>query len=73
MTPSLPIVSGKEIVQALQKNGFEKVSQKGSHFKLKRLDGRIAIVPMHNDLATGTLRSILRQAGLSVEDLYKIL
>lgn len=73
MTPSLPIVSGKEIVQALQKNGFEKVSQKGSHVKLKRLDGRIAIVPMHNDLATGTLRSILRQAGLSVEDLYKIL
>ncbi len=73
MTPSLPIVSGKEVIHAIQKIGFEKVSQKGSHVKLKRHDGKVVIVPMHNELATGTLRSILRQAGLSVEDFYKIL
>lgn len=52
--------------------GFVQVSQKGSHVKARHPDGRVTIIPMHRELATGTLRSILRQAGLSVEDFRKL-
>jgi predicted RNA binding protein YcfA (HicA-like mRNA interferase family) len=49
------------------------VSQRGSHVKLRRDDGRVVIVPMHAELARGTLRSILRQAGLSLDELTALL
>lgn len=65
--PRLPIVSGSAAVSALARLGFEQVSQKGSHVKVRNTDGRIAIVPMHRELAEGTLRSILRQAGVSAD------
>lgn len=73
MTPRLPVVSGTEAVRALEKAGFAYVSQRGSHIKLRRPDGRIAIVPMHRELAPGTLRSVLRQADLSVDDFAGLL
>lgn len=49
---------------ALRRVGFVEVSQRGSHVKLKNEVGRVVIVPMHRELAPGTLGSILRQAGL---------
>lgn len=49
---------------ALGRVGFVQVSQRGSHVKLKNQAGRMVIVPMHRELAPGTLGSILRQAGL---------
>jgi predicted RNA binding protein YcfA (HicA-like mRNA interferase family) len=63
----LPVVSGAEVVAVavLAKAGFAKVAQRGSHVKLRR-DDRTVIVPLHDTLASGTLRSILRQAGLTV-------
>lgn len=67
MSPSLPIVSGREVVRALATVGFVEVSQRGSHVKLRNEGGRTVIVPMHRELARGTLRSILRQADLTVE------
>jgi predicted RNA binding protein YcfA (HicA-like mRNA interferase family) len=67
VSPSLPIVSGRDVVRALTKAGFTEVSQRGSHVKLRNDAGRTAIVSMHRELARGTLRSILRQAGLEVE------
>lgn len=73
MSPALPSVSGNQVVGALKRVGFEQVSQKGSHAKLRHPDGRQAIVPMHRELARGTLRSILRQAGLSTEQLVELL
>jgi predicted RNA binding protein YcfA (HicA-like mRNA interferase family) len=63
----LPRVSGAEVVKALGKVGFSQVSQRGSHLKLRNADGRTVIVPLHRELANGTLASILRQAGLDRE------
>ncbi len=68
--PKLPRVSGAEAIRALARLGFEHVRQRGSHVVLKRTDANGVIgcvVPMHAELATGTLRGILKQAGVSVE------
>lgn len=46
------------------------VSQKGSHRKFKKGD-RVVIVPMHPEIAKGTLKSILQQAGMSLEELMQ--
>jgi predicted RNA binding protein YcfA (HicA-like mRNA interferase family) len=72
----LPVVSGREIVIVLTKIGFAIVGRKGSHVRLKRRRGKevlIVIVPMHRELARGTLKSILRQANLTTEDLLRLL
>ncbi len=69
----LPRLSGQEVVVALSRTGFEPVSQKGSHVKVRNAAGRSAIVPMHEELAVGTLSSILRQAGLDREEFLDLL
>jgi predicted RNA binding protein YcfA (HicA-like mRNA interferase family) len=72
----LPVVSGREIVRVLTKIGFAMAGRKGSHVRLKRRRGEevlIVIVPMHRELARGTLKSILRQANLTTEDLLRLL
>jgi len=69
VSPRLPRLSGDEVAQALLRAGFVAVSQRGSHGKLRHPDGRTAIVPIHRELAIGTLASILRQAGISAEEL----
>ncbi len=73
MSPALPQLSGAEVVRALGRAGFEQVSQRGSHVKVRHPDGRMAIVPLHRELAPGTLRSILRQAGLSTDQVRELL
>jgi len=60
-------VSGARIIRALQRLGFQLTRQTGSHARLAK-EGRRVTVPLHGSLAPGTLRSILRQAGLSLED-----
>jgi len=62
------VVSGSDVVRTLAKAGFLEVSRRGSHVKVRSEAGRTAIVPMHRELARGTLRSILRQADLTVEE-----
>ena len=74
--PKLPIVSGKEVIKALSKIGFEHVRTKGSHAILnKQTDkGKITVpVPLHKEVAKGTLKSIMKQAELSLEDLLNLL
>ncbi len=69
--PKLRRVSGREAIRALEKLGFEQVRQRGSHVVLKRqmLEGAIGcVVPLHRELAIGTLRGILRQAGVTPEE-----
>jgi predicted RNA binding protein YcfA (HicA-like mRNA interferase family) len=68
-----PVVSGAQAIRALERAGFACVSQKGSHQKLRHPDGRVAIVPVHREIAAGTLRSVLRQARLSVEEFTSLL
>ena len=72
MSPALPVVSGTQVVAALVKTGFVQVSQRGSHVKLRTAE-RVAIVPLHRELASGTLSSVLRQAGLSREEFVALL
>ncbi len=72
----LPVVSGREIIKLLTKIGFEIVGRKGSHVRLKKRRDKevlIVIVPMHRELARGTLKSILRQANMTVDDLVRLL
>jgi predicted RNA binding protein YcfA (HicA-like mRNA interferase family) len=60
----------REVQRKLEAAGFRQYSQKGSHVKFtKDVDGGllVVIVPHHREVAVGTLRSILRQAGLSIE------
>lgn len=61
-----PVLTSGQIVSALKRAGFTPVSQKGSHLKLRN-DGRSVIVPLHNEIAQGTLRSILEQADMKLE------
>jgi len=65
----LPVVSGQEIVKILTKLNFKIVGRKGSHIRLKKTNEEtlIVIVPDHQEIAKGTLRSILRQANLTPE------
>lgn len=65
MPPSLPHISGAEAIRALQKLGFVIARQKGSHIILRR-DSAGCVVPNHKELKTGTLSSVLKQAGVSV-------
>ena len=61
------------MVRALGRAGFGRVGQKGSRVKLRNEAGRTVIVPDHRELARGTLSSILRQAGLSVDEFRELL
>lgn len=75
MSPrKLPVVSGAQVVRALEKYGFESVSTRGSHCKLRQdSPRRTVIVPLHDALRPGTLSSVLRQAGMTVEQLQDLL
>jgi predicted RNA binding protein YcfA (HicA-like mRNA interferase family) len=69
--PKLPRVSGAEAIRALERLGFTQVRQRGSHVVLKRIEPEKVtgcVVPLHVELATGTLRGILKQAGVSTEE-----
>jgi predicted RNA binding protein YcfA (HicA-like mRNA interferase family) len=72
----LPDVSGTELVKALQKAGFIILRRKGSHVSMEKVDSAgqwRTIVPMHREIARGTLHDILRQAGLTRDELRKLL
>ncbi len=68
----LPVLSGQELLKALEGAGFERVRQKGSHVSLQRGAAR-TVVPLHHELAKGTLLGILRQCGLTRADLERLL
>jgi len=68
-------VSGVECIRVLQRLGFQVLRQKGSHVSLRRIrpDGQSdrTVVPLHTDLAVGTLRDILRQANVEPDEFLK--
>ena len=65
----LPSISGRDCVKALEKAGFELRRQEGSHMVMRRnFPFAQVVVPDHRELDRGTLRAILRGAGLSVEE-----
>jgi len=70
----LPKISGDECIKALNKIGFYFKRQKGSHIILRRDEPFTQlVVPNHNELDRGTLRAIIREAGLTVEEFIKLL
>ena len=72
--PKLPVISGRQLVKALNKLGFSQISQKGSHVKMQHPDGRVAIIPDHKEIKKGTLKKgILNPLSISVEELIKLL
>ncbi len=71
----LPILSAHKTIKALNSIGFQVVSQKGSHIKMKGKNGNetfTVIIPNYNEIPIGTLKSIIRQAGLSPDDFIKL-
>jgi predicted RNA binding protein YcfA (HicA-like mRNA interferase family) len=69
--PKPPLVSGREAVKALERLGFVFLRQRGSHAILRRdtpEGARGCVVPMHREIQPGTLRGILKQAEVELED-----
>lgn len=70
--PKFPGLSGADLVRALGKLGFQKVRQTGSHLLLRRGSAG-CVVPNHRELQVGTVNGILKQAGISAEELKNVL
>ena len=76
MGNKLPRLSGKEVIKALSKIGFQPIRQKGSHVILIKETNegkRSTVVPMHKEIDKGTLLEIIRQSGLKREEFIKLL
>ena len=73
MAGKLPVLKPKRAIKALERGGFRVHHTTGSHYILKKDDLRVT-VPYHNkDLKPGTLKSIIEQAGLTVEEFSELL
>ena len=70
----LPVVSGSECIKALRKIGFVVYRQRGSHITLVRDAPPAQVtIPNHREIAKGTLRSIINQVGLTVDQFSELL
>jgi predicted RNA binding protein YcfA (HicA-like mRNA interferase family) len=72
---NLPSISGREAVKALRKIGYEQDRQRGSHIIVRQPvpPHRRIVVPDHDEVARGTLRAIIRQVGLTVDEFKTLL
>ncbi len=68
--PKLPVLSGSELIEILKSLGYVVVRQKGSHVSLQKEQYK-TVVPLHDDLAKGTILGILKQCGLSKDDIIR--
>jgi predicted RNA binding protein YcfA (HicA-like mRNA interferase family) len=73
--PNLPHLSGREIIRALERLGFVQVRQRGSHVVMKKAmpgENVGCVVPLHDEVAIGTLHSLLKQAKVSPDEFIKV-
>ena len=70
--PKLPHLCGAEIQRALERLGFQKLRQSGSHVVMRR-ESKGCLVPMHGEVKIGTLAGLLRQAEVSTDDFMRAL
>ena len=70
--PELPHISGRRAIKIFEALGFSIVRQRGSHVVLRRGD-KGCVIPLHRELAAGTLRSAIKQAGITIEDFLEIM
>ncbi len=76
MTPALPVLSGKDVIRALEKAGYVQVRQKGSHVRLlddSNPEHKPVTVPLHKEIDKGLLRAIIRDANMTVEEFTNLL
>ncbi len=71
--PELPVISGDRCIAALVRAGYAIARTRGSHVRLRCAGRKPVTVPRHDELDRGTLRSILRTTGLSIEEFKKLL
>ena len=64
----LPLLSGRQVLKALERLGFGEVHRKGSHVKMKHSDGRVIVFPFHDEINRYTLRGALRDADVSEDE-----
>ncbi len=71
----LPAVSGRDTIRVFERLGYERDRQRGSHVVLRHVDPphRRLVVPDHKSLAKGTLRALIREAGLTVDEFTALL
>jgi predicted RNA binding protein YcfA (HicA-like mRNA interferase family) len=63
----LPLLSGRQVLSALQRLGFVELHRKGSHVKMKHPDGRLIVFPFHDEVDRYTLKGGLRDADVDAE------
>ena len=75
MPGKLPSVKARQVVRVLEGVGFQRIRQSGSHATYRHPDGRWTMISIHPEKAIpkGTLRKIIRDAGLTVEDFIELL
>lgn len=67
-------ISGQEAAKAFQKAGWERIGQVGSHLVLVKPGVRVNLsIPQHKELSVGTLRALIRNAGMTVEEFLELL
>jgi predicted RNA binding protein YcfA (HicA-like mRNA interferase family) len=71
--PPLPVISGADCVRALERLGYVVIRQRGSHIRMHAPGRKPVTVPDHRSLDRGTLRSIIRDADLTVEAFLELL
>jgi predicted RNA binding protein YcfA (HicA-like mRNA interferase family) len=64
----LPLLSGKQVVAALNRLGFKEIHRKGSHVKMKHQDGRVIVFPYHDEVDRFTLKGALQDADVDLRD-----
>jgi predicted RNA binding protein YcfA (HicA-like mRNA interferase family) len=71
--PAIPVLSGRKAVRAFQKLGWQAVRQRGSHIIMVK-EGEIVTlsIPDHKEIAKGTLRSLIRAAGITVDEFTRL-
>lgn len=71
----LPVLSGREVVRAFGRLGYVVDHQTGSHIILRKTESpnRRLTVPNHKEVAKGTLRSLIREAGITLESFFELL
>ena len=68
----LPVLSGKDVLSILESIGYYVRDQKGSHVHLRHPIRKPLTIPNHKEIARGTLRQIIKDAGLSVEEFLRL-
>ena len=64
----LPLLSGKQVLSALERLGFVEIYRKGSHVKMKHSDGRMIVFPFHDEVDRFTLKGALRDANIDLNE-----